>query len=108
MDVTGVEGDLELACSNAVKWSLRLYNHVPPKPVVTSGTWYDDLSGGTAEMTAHLGYLSLLSGNFGDSYRNQPVGRKNAYGPAWEACRGATYCSICMIASQRWTMGSHY
>ena len=27
--------------SHAIEWSLRLYNHVPPKPVVNGETWYE-------------------------------------------------------------------
>jgi F5/8 type C domain/Protein of unknown function (DUF4038)/Domain of unknown function (DUF5060)/Fibronectin type III domain len=34
MDATGGEGDLELACRNAIEWSLRLYTHVPPQPAL--------------------------------------------------------------------------
>jgi hypothetical protein len=60
MDATGVEGNLELACRNAIEWSLRLYNHVPPKPVVNAETWYEGLVGGTAEIAAQLGYLTWI------------------------------------------------
>jgi Protein of unknown function (DUF4038)/Domain of unknown function (DUF5060)/Putative collagen-binding domain of a collagenase len=91
MDATGVEGDLELACQNAIEWSLRLYNHVPPKPVVNGEAWYEGVAGGTAEMTAQLGYLSLLSGNFGYTYGTSLWNAKDADLPAWKAFRGATY-----------------
>ena len=76
MDATGVEGNLALACRNAIEWSLRLYNHVPPKPVVNAATCYEGSTGGTAEMTAQLGYLSLLSGNAGLHLWHQPLGRE--------------------------------
>ena len=91
MDATGVEGDLELACQNAIEWSLRLYKHVPPKPVVNGEAWYEGVAGGTAEMTAQLGYLSLLSGNFGYTYGTRLWNAKDADLPAWKAFRGATY-----------------
>jgi uncharacterized protein DUF4038/uncharacterized protein DUF5060/collagenase-like protein with putative collagen-binding domain len=92
MDATGVEGNLELACQNAIEWSLRLYNHVQPKPVVNGETWYEGLSGGTAEIVAvHLGYLSLLSGNFGYTYGSSLWDATDADLPAWKALRGATY-----------------
>lgn len=92
MNATGVEGSLELACYNAIEWSLRLYNHVPPKPVVNGETWYEGLSGGTAEIVvAHLGYLSLLSGNFGYTYGTSLWDAQDADLPAWKAFRGATY-----------------
>lgn len=92
MDATGVEGNLELACHNAIEWSLHLYNHVPPKPLVNGETWYEGSSGGTAEMVAaHLGYLSLLSGNFGYTYGTSLWDAADADLPAWKAFRGATY-----------------
>jgi hypothetical protein len=91
MDATGVEGNLEWACHNAIEWSLRLYNHVPPKPVVNAETWYEGSAGGTAEMTAQLGYLSLLSGNVGYAYGTSLWDAKDADLPAWKAFRGATY-----------------
>ena len=91
MDATGVEGNLEWACRNAIEWSLRLYNRVPPKPVVNAETWYEGSAGGTAEMTAQLGYLSLLSGNVGYTYGTSLWDAKDADLPAWKAFRGATY-----------------
>ncbi|HSX81411.1 MAG TPA: DUF4038 domain-containing protein [Candidatus Saccharimonadia bacterium] len=91
MDATGGEGDLEVACQHAIEWSLRLYNHVPPKPVVNGAAWYEGVAGGTAEMTAQLGYLSLLSGNVGYTYGTSLWNATDADLPAWEAFRGATY-----------------
>jgi fibronectin type 3 domain-containing protein len=91
MDVTGGEGDLEVACQHAIDWSLRLYNHVPPKPVVNGQAWYEGVAGGTAEMTAQLGYLSLLSGNVGYTYGTSLWNATDADLPAWKAFRGATY-----------------
>jgi hypothetical protein len=91
MDATGVEGNLELACHNAIEWSLHLYNHVPPKPVVNAETWYEGRTGGTAEMITQLGYLSLLSGNFGYAYGTSLWDAKDADLPAWKAFRGTTY-----------------
>jgi hypothetical protein len=92
MAATSVEGNLELACHNAIEWSLRLYNHVPPKPVVNGETWYEGLTGGTAEIAAvHLGYLSLLSGNVGYTYGSNLWDATDADLPAWTALPGATY-----------------
>jgi fibronectin type 3 domain-containing protein len=91
MDVTGGEGDLEVACQHAIDWSLRLYNHVPSKPVVNGQAWYEGVAGGTAEMTAQLGYLSLLSGNVGYTYGTSLWNATDADLPAWKAFRGATY-----------------
>ena len=91
MDATGGEGDLEVACQHAIEWSLRLYNHVPPKPVVNGAAWYEGVAGGTAEMTAQLGYLSLLSGNVGYTYGTSLWNATDADIPAWKAFRGATY-----------------
>jgi hypothetical protein len=91
MNTTGGDGNLELACRNAIEWSLHLYNHVQPKPLVNGKAWAEGSSGGTAEMTAHLGYLSLLSGNFGYTYSTSLWDAKDADLPAWKAFRGATY-----------------
>jgi hypothetical protein len=91
MDATGGEGDLEVACQHAIDWSLRLYNHVPPKPVVNGAAWYEGVAGGTAEMTAQLGYLSLLSGNAGYTYGTSLWNATDADISAWTAVRGATY-----------------
>jgi hypothetical protein len=92
MNATGVEGNLTLACQNAIEWSLYLYNHMPPKPVVNGETWYEGLSGGTAErVAAHLGYLSLLSGSFGYTYGTSLWDAEDADLPSWKAFRGATY-----------------
>jgi len=91
MDATGGEGDLEAACQHAIEWSLRLYNHVPPKPVVNGAAWYEGVAGGTAEMTAQLGYLSLLSGNAGYTYGTSQWNATDADISAWIAARGATY-----------------
>ena len=91
MDATGVAESLALSCRNAIEWSLRLYNHVPPKPVVNAETWYEGHAGGTAEMTVHLGYLSLLSGNFGYTYGTSLWDARDADLPAWKAFPGATY-----------------
>jgi Protein of unknown function (DUF4038)/Domain of unknown function (DUF5060)/Putative collagen-binding domain of a collagenase len=91
MDVTGGEGDLEVACQHAIEWSLRLYHHVPPKPIVNGAAWYEGVAGGTAEMTAQLGYLSLLSGNVGYTYGTSLWNATDADIPAWTAARGATY-----------------
>jgi len=91
MDVTGGEGDLEVACQQAIEWSLRLYNHVPPKPVVNGQAWYEGVAGGTAEMAVQLGYLSSLSGNAGYTYGTSLWHATDADIPAWQAFRGATY-----------------
>jgi Putative collagen-binding domain of a collagenase len=42
-------------------------------------------------MTVQLGYLSLLSGNFGYTYSTSLWDAKDADLPAWKALRGATY-----------------
>src|SRR6266568_1286430 len=91
MEATGGEGDLEQACQQAIDWSLRLYNHVPPKPVVNGQAWYEGVAGGTAEMAAQLGYLSLLSGSVGYTYGTSLWQATDADLPAWTAARGATY-----------------
>jgi Protein of unknown function (DUF4038)/Putative collagen-binding domain of a collagenase len=91
LHATGVEGDLEQACQQAIDWSLRLYNHVPPKPVVNGQAWYEGVARGTAEMTAQLSYLSLLSGNVGYTYGTSLWNATDADLPAWKAFRGATY-----------------
>ncbi len=91
MAATRGEGDLELACQQAIDWSLRLYNHVPSKPVVNGQAWYEGVAGGTAEMTAQLGYLSLLSGNVGYTYGTSLWNATDSDLPAWKAFRGATY-----------------
>jgi len=91
MDATGGEGDLDVACQHAIERSLRLYNHMPPKPVVNGQAWYEGVAGGTAEMTAQLGYLSLLSGNIGYTYGSSLWNARDADLPAWKALRGATY-----------------
>jgi hypothetical protein len=91
MDATRGEGDLEQACQQAIDWSLRLYNHMPPKPVVNGQAWYEGVAGGTAEMAAQLGYLSLLSGSIGYTYGTNLWNATDADLPAWTAARGATY-----------------
>ena len=91
MEATGGEGDLEVACRQAIDWSLRLYHHVPPKPVVNGATWYEGVAGGTAEMTVQLGYLSLLSGSAEYTYGTSLWDATDADIPAWQAFRGATY-----------------
>jgi hypothetical protein len=91
MDATGGEGDLERACQKVIDWSLHLYNHLPPKPVVNGAAWYEGVAGGTAEMTVHLGYLSFLSGNVGYTYGTSLWNAKDADIPLWKAFRGATY-----------------
>jgi hypothetical protein len=91
MDTTGGEGNLEVACQHAIEWSLRLYNHIPPKPVVNGAAWYEGVAGGTAEMTVQLGYLSLLSGSAGYTYGTGLWNATDADIPAWQAFRGATY-----------------
>lgn len=91
MNATEGEGDLEEACQHAIEWSLRLYNHIPPKPVVNGAAWYEGIAGGTAEMTVQLGYLSLRSGNVGYTYGNSLWNATDADIPAWQAFRGATY-----------------
>jgi hypothetical protein len=91
MEATGGEGDLEVACQQAIDWSLRLYNHMPPKPVVNGQAWYDGVAGGTAEMTMQLGYLSLLSGSVGYTYGTSLWPATDADLPVWTAARGATY-----------------
>ena len=91
MEATGGEGDLEVACRQAIDWSLRLYHHVPPKPVVNGAAWYEGVAGGTAEMTVQLGYLSLLSGSAGYTYGTSLWDATDADIPAWQAFRGATY-----------------
>ena len=53
--------------------------------------WYEGVAGGTAEMTAQLGYLSFLSGNFGYTYGTSLWNARDADIPAWKAFRGATY-----------------
>ena len=30
--------------STPIDWSLRLYNHLPPKPVVNGAAWYEDVA----------------------------------------------------------------
>jgi hypothetical protein len=64
---------------------------VPPKPIVNGTAWYEGVAGGTAEMTAQLGYLSLLSGNAGYTYGTSLWNATDADIPAWQALRGATY-----------------
>jgi hypothetical protein len=91
MNATGVEGDLEQACHNAIVWSLRLYDHEPPKPVVNGEAWYEGMADGTAEMAVQLGYLSLLSGSAGYTYGTSLWDAQDADIPAWQAFRGATY-----------------
>lgn len=91
MDATGGKADLALAYQHAIDSPLRLYNHVPPKPVVNSVAWYEEVAGDTAEMTAHLGYLSLLSGSVGYTYGTSLWNATDADLPAWQALRGATY-----------------
>ena len=91
LHATGGDGDLEWACQQAIDWSLRLYNHVPPKPVVHSQAWYEGVADGTAEIAAQLGYLSFLSGNVGYTYGTSLWNATDADLPAWEAARGATY-----------------
>jgi hypothetical protein len=91
MDATGGKGDLDVAGQHAIEWSLGLYNHVPPKPMVNGQAWYEGIAGGTAEMTAQLGYLSLLSGNFGYTYGTSLWNARDADLPSWKAFRGATY-----------------
>jgi len=91
MDVTGGEEDLEVACQHAIEWSRRLYNHIPPKPIVNGGAWYEGVADGTAEMTAQLGYLSLLSGNVGYTYGTSLWNATDTDLPTWQAFRGATY-----------------
>ena len=106
MDVTGGEGDLEMACQHAIDWSLRLYNHVPPKPVVNGAAWYEGVAGGTAEMTAQLGYLSLLSGNVGYTYGTSLWNATDADIPSLDKpCAAPRICSTCMISSRPWTRG---
>ena len=91
METTGGEGDFEQACQQAIDWSLRLYNHVPPKPVVNGQAWYEGVAGGTAKMAAQLGYLSLLSGSVGYTYGTSLWNAADADISAWTAVRGATY-----------------
>jgi hypothetical protein len=91
MDATGGEGDLEVACQHAIEWSLNLYNHAPPKPVVNGTAWYEGVADGTAEMTVQLGYLSLLSGNVGYTYGTSLWNATDADISAWTAVHGATY-----------------
>jgi hypothetical protein len=91
MDATRGDEDLDVACQHAIEWSLRLYNHVPPKPVVNGQAWYEGVAGGTAEMTAQLGYLSFLSGNFGYTYGTSLWNARDTDLPVWQAVRGATY-----------------
>jgi hypothetical protein len=91
MGAIGGEGDLEQACKQAIDWSLRLYNHVTPKPVVNGQTWYEGVAGGTADMAVQWGYLSLLSGSAGYTYGTSLWNATDADLPAWQALRGATY-----------------
>ena len=91
MDATEGEGDLDVASQHAIEWALRLYNHVPPKPVVNGQAWYEGVAGGTPEMTAQLGYLSFLSDTCGYTYGNSLWNATDADLPAWKALRGATY-----------------
>jgi len=88
---TGSAGNLEVSCSNAIEWPLRLYDHVPPKPVVNGETWYEGYAGGTAEIATHLAYLTLLSGGSGYSYGTALWNAKDTNLPAWKAYRGSTY-----------------
>ncbi|MGH7312082.1 MAG: DUF4038 domain-containing protein [Candidatus Rokuibacteriota bacterium] len=91
MEATGVEGDIEQASKHAIEWTLRLYRHQPPKPVVNGEAWYEGLRGGTAQMTAHLGYLTLLSGGSGYTYGTDLWNAKDADLHAWKNKEGATY-----------------
>jgi hypothetical protein len=91
MGATGGEGNLEVACQHTIDWSLRLYNHVPPKPVINSQAWYKGVADGTADMAVQLGYLSLLSGSVGYTYDTSLWNGTDADLPAWQAFRGATY-----------------
>lgn len=91
MEATGVEGDIEQASKHAIEWTLRLYRHRPPKPVLNGEAWYEGLQGGTAQMTAHLGYLTLLSGGSGYTYGTDLWNAKDADLPAWKNKEGATY-----------------
>jgi len=49
------------------------------------------VAGGTAAMTAQLGYLSLLSGNVGYTYGTSLWNATDADIPTWQTFRGATY-----------------
>ncbi len=91
LHATGGDGDLEGACQQAIDGSLRLYRHVPPKPVVNGQAWYKGVASGTAEIAAQLGYLSFLSGNVGYTYGSSLWNATDTDLPAWEAARGATY-----------------
>src|SRR2546423_14838109 len=64
---------------------------MPRKPLVNGQAWYEGVRGVTAEMTAQLGYLSLLSGNVGYTYGTSLWNATDADLPAWKAFRGATY-----------------
>lgn len=88
---TGVVGDIAKASTNAIEWTLRLYGHHPPKPVLNGEAWYEGDRGGSAQMTVHLGYLTLLSGGCGYTYGTDLWNATDADLPAWKNKPGATY-----------------
>ena len=90
METTG-SNDIEYASQTAIPWLLRLYGHTPPKPVLNGESWYEGEAGGTAEMTAHLGYLTMLSGGCGYTYGTDLWDARDADLPAWKNKQGATY-----------------
>jgi len=91
LDITGGQGDLDMACQHVIESSMRLYNQVPPKPVVNGPAWYEGVAGSTADMMAQLGYLSFLSGTCGYTYGTSLGNARDADLPPWKALRGATY-----------------
>src|SRR5438876_11417502 len=91
MGATTGAGHLEQACQQAIDWPLRLYNPVPPQPVVNGQAWHEGVAGGTAEMAVQLGYLSLLSGSVGYTYGTSLWYATDEDIPAWTAVHGATY-----------------
>ena len=91
MDTTGEEGDLDVACQHVIKSALRLYNQVPPKPVINGHMGYEGAASDRVAMTVQLGYLSLLSGNAGYTYGTDLWLTRGADKATQKASRGATY-----------------
>jgi Protein of unknown function (DUF4038)/Bacterial Ig domain/Domain of unknown function (DUF5060)/Putative collagen-binding domain of a collagenase/Carbohydrate binding domain len=91
MEATGVEGNLEAASFNAIEDTLRLYRHQPHKPVLNGETWYEGINGGTGQISAHLAYLTMLSGGCGYAHGTDLWNARDADLPAWKAKEGSTY-----------------
>jgi hypothetical protein len=91
MGATGVEGNLERSCQNIIEWSQQLHQQRPPKPTLNGEAWYEGINGGTADIMAHLAYVSMLSGNFGYSHGTALWNATDADLSTWKAYEGATY-----------------